>query len=298
MAPGQTTTCNFTNEFTESPTGTFTLSKNTSGGFGAFSFTGNTGITSLTTTSANNPASQTVTLPVGTYNAQEVVPPGWLLTCSSCTSGTPSSFNITAGQTLTCTFNDNKIPTTGTFTLSKNTSGGFGSFSFTGNTGITSLTTTSANNPASQTVTLPVGTYNAQEVVPPGWLLTGSSCTSGAPSSFNITAGQTVTCTFNDNKIPTTGTFTLSKNTSGGFGAFSFTGNTGITSLTTTSANNPASQTVTLPVGTYNVQEVVPPGWLLTGSSCTSGAPSSFSITAGQTVTCTFNDNKIPTTGT
>ena len=110
MAPGQTTTCNFTNEFTDSPTGTFTLSKNTSGGFGAFSFTGNTGITSLTTTSANNPASQTVTLPVGTYNAQEVVPPGWLLTGSSCTSGAPSSFNITAGQTVTCNFSNNFTP--------------------------------------------------------------------------------------------------------------------------------------------------------------------------------------------
>ena len=208
IVAGQTTTCTFNNTYGGGGgNGTLTVIKNTTGGNGTFTFTGNTGITSLTT--VNGTALQSAGLPANrTYNIAELVPSGWSLDSATCTNGTPSAVNIVSGQTTTCTFTNKKIVSTnGTLTVIKNTIGGNGTFTFTGNTGITSLTTVSST--ISQSISLAAGTgiYNIAETVPTGWTLDSSSCTNGTPSAINIVAGQTTTCTFSNRLTPTPPTF-------------------------------------------------------------------------------------------
>lgn len=56
-------------------------------------------------------------LPAGSYSVVETVPPGWSLMTSSCTSDqagrtpTPGNIELHSGETVTCTFNDLRLPT-------------------------------------------------------------------------------------------------------------------------------------------------------------------------------------------
>jgi uncharacterized protein (TIGR03437 family) len=284
VAPGVTTTCTFTN----AALGSIQVVKNTIGGNGTFLFNSNFGVSSLTTT--GNTASQTVNnlTPGGSFSISETVPAGWTQTSATCTSGTPASITVAAGTTTTCTFINTAA--LGSIQVVKNTVGGNGTFAFTSNFGVSSLTTT--GNTASQTVNnlTPGGTFSISETVPAGWTQTSATCTSGTPASITVATGATTTCTFTNTAL---GSIQVVKNTIGGNGTFAFTSNFGVSSLTT--AGNTASQTVNnlTPGGTFSISETVPAGWTQTSATCTSGTLASITVAAGATTTCTFTNTAL-----
>ena len=286
VAPGGTTTCTFTN----AQTGSITVVKNTASGNGTFAFTSNFGVASLTTTAGT--ASQTVNnLIVGSsYSISEILPVGWAQTSATCTNGTPAAITVATGLTTTCTFTNAPA---GSITVVDNTVGGNGTFAFTSNFGLTSLTT--LGNTASQTFSglTPGGAYSVSETVPAGWTQTSATCTSGTPAAVTVTASATTTCTFNNTLQQ--GSITVVKNTLGRNGTFGFHSNFGLTSLTTVGGT--ASQTFNglTPGGAYSVSEKAAAGWTQTSATCTSGTPAAITVVAGQTTICIITNTTTTT---
>ena len=167
--------------------------------------------------------------------------------------------NPIGGTTYYCVgFN---VPKTGSIKVIKNTVGGDGTFNFTGNTGVTTITT--SGNTASQTVSLLVGSnYNISETTQDGWTQTSAACDNGTPDAITVLAGQTTTCTFVNTQL---GSLMVTKNTIGGDGTFNFTGVPNGFSITTT--NGTGSQTLSdLTPGAYSISESAPNGWNLTSN--------------------------------
>lgn len=128
-----------------------------------------------------------------------------------------------------------------------------------------------------------------------GTAFTGSTGTRTA--TFDVAAGDIIVCTYTNTGQ---GTIIVKKDTSAASrgGIFAFTSNTGLATTLTTSAGNNyiVSQTFNnMLAGTYDVDEpLLPAGWKLKTSSCTSGGPSSFALVPGGSVTCTFvNEPKL-----
>jgi hypothetical protein len=113
-------------------TGSITVVKNAVGGNGAFAFTSNFGLTSLTT--GGGTASQTFSglTPGSGYSLSETVPAGWTQTSAACTSGTPAAITVTAAATTTCIITNTKAAAApiGLITVVKNAVGGNGTFAF------------------------------------------------------------------------------------------------------------------------------------------------------------------------
>ncbi len=132
-----------------------------------------------------------------TYTTPDAVGTWTVKTCKGkaalCTGGTvldSKTFTVTAPS-----------PATGSIKIVKNTIGGDGTFEFTSNFGVSSLTTSGGT--ASQTVNgLAIGSgYNINETVPPGWNLTGYECDRGNINAIEVVAGQTTICTFINTKL-------------------------------------------------------------------------------------------------
>jgi plastocyanin len=240
----------------------------------------------------------------GTYTSHEQVPAGWKLTGLTCDDGASggdlssatATFHVSAGETVTCTFTDTK---TGTIVVKKQTlpAGSSTQFAFTGDA------SGSIGDGQSITVAdLLPGTYTSQEQVPSGWKLTGLSCddsdSSGslasATATFQVAAGETVTCTFTDTQLAT---IVVTKKTvpSGDPTLFAFSGDA------TGKIRDGQSIVVSgLVPGTYISSEQVPSGWKLTGLTCNDSnstgslatATATFRVSAGETVTCVFVDTK------
>ena len=232
-----------------------------------------------------------------------------------------SAGNITvlAGQSKICTITNTRKgpppPPTVELTIIKNTIGGDGSFTFTGNTTVTSLTTVGGT--ISQTVNLaPGATYTIQENVPSGWTLTNPvSCTS---SGTSITNGVTIniapispaiTCTFTNTKIvpPGSGTLKIIKNTIGGDDKFGF--NVSPSPLATiyiTTTSSTGNNSVVLASGNYYISESFwNSGWVPSSpvqckkqDGTPTGTPignqdiSNVEIRSSETTVCTFTDTK------
>ncbi|MFP5334842.1 MAG: collagen binding domain-containing protein [Actinomycetes bacterium] len=143
-----------------------------------------------------------------------------------------------------------------------------------------------------------------EDVVPAGWDLVGVDCSassgvtpsiSGATVTFAIDADTDVLdCTYTNRAR---GTIVVQKITDDGTGSFPFTSSTLTPSpftLTTTAAGTAGKDSRTfsdLSPGTYDVAETVPAGWNLVSAACDDGSgPASIGLSAGETVTCTFND--------
>jgi plastocyanin len=308
LAAGATVTCSFT----DTKRGTIIVQKQTIGGTGQFVFTGTGGSNlpasiTLSTAAQSSYVGQTFTnvLP-GTYTVSENGPPsGWDLTASSCTSGSPASFVVAAGGSVTCSFTDTLR---GTIIVQKQTIGGTGSFVFTGTGGSNlpasiTLSTAAQSTYVSQTFTnvLP-GTYQVGETVPAGWDLTSADCggtpAASNPAAFSVAPGASVTCRFTDTKESQ---IIVRKQTIGGTGQFVFTGTGGSNlpasiTLSTAAQSTYVSQTFNNMIpGTYQVGENSPPsGWDLTSADCggTPGAsnPAAFTLAPGGVVTCSFTD--------
>lgn len=115
----------------------------------------------------------------------------------------------------------------------------------------------------------------------------------GATVTFDIDdVADTVDCTYT-NKAR--GTIIVEKITGDGSGSFDFTSSSltpSAFSLTTSGAGVAGKDSRTfgdLIPGSYDVAETVPAGWNLQSASCDDGSsPASISLEAGETVTCTF----------
>ncbi|HEU4507265.1 MAG TPA: hypothetical protein VFR78_03435 [Pyrinomonadaceae bacterium] len=302
---GQFITCTFVNteDFTQTR-GRILVDKvtNPSGDPTSFNFTSTYGSGfSLTDASAPNDSGQ-VLMP-GTYSVSETANADYVTT-ATCTSSLghaaedPSSINLAAGETVTCTFTNTKR---GHIIVDKvtNPSGDPQSFNFDASgTGYVDFSLTDAA--AANDQTLAPGNYSVSETVPSGWDLTSSTCVSSimdteAPGAIELDAGETVTCTFTNTKR---GHIIVDKvtNPSGDPQSFSFDANGGsYADFSLTDAAMPNDQT--LVPGNYSVSETVPSGWDLTSSTCVSSimdteAPGAIELDAGETVTCTFTNTK------
>jgi uncharacterized protein (TIGR03437 family) len=281
----------------EAPTGSIQVVKNTVGGNGTFAFTSNFGLTSPLITNGNT-VSQTVSslAPGSSYSVSETVPSGWMQTSASCTDGTPDAITVAAGATTTCTFTNTVVVPTGSIRLVKNTVNGDGTFAFTSNFGLTSITTNGGT--ASQTFSglPPGGGYSVSEIVPSGWVQTFASCTNGTLAAITVAAGATTTCTIINTQQ---GSIRLVKNTVGGDGTFSFSSSFGLGPIILTTSGGTASQTFSnlRPGGSYGLSETVPSGWTQTSATCNNGTPAAITVAAGVTTTCIITNTRVAPTG-
>ena len=106
-----TKTCVITNEYSAGQGQTIMVVKNTIGGEGTFAFTvtGPSPSAPSITTSGGTGTTGLIPVAAGTYSISETVPTGWRLTGGSCSSGTPESFTVPEGGTVTCTFTNEQL---------------------------------------------------------------------------------------------------------------------------------------------------------------------------------------------
>jgi hypothetical protein len=152
-----------------------------------------------------------------------------------------------------------------------------------------------------------------EDVIPEGWDLTGIDCNVAAHPSVGVTpvidlfngtvtfaidsATDVLDCTYTNRAR---GTIVVEKITDDGTGSFDFTSTTLTPSpftLTTTAPGAAGQDSRTFgdlaAPGTYDVAETVPPGWNLVSSSCDDGSsPAAIGLSPGETVTCTFHDER------
>ena len=228
---------------------------------------------------------------------EATIPSGWDLTSIDCNvAGHPSSgvtptisvangtvtFDIdSASDVLDCTYTNRAR---GTIIVEKITDDGFGAFDFTSGTltpASFTLTTTAAGAGGKDSRTfsdLSPGTYDVAETVPTGWNLVSSTCDDGTstPASIGLSAGETVTCTFNDARE--TGAILISKtrkHAADGAGdhphpgvTFKVTGgelpDAGVTAVTDSNGEACVDGLVvsSLAGGDYTVKETVPAGYV------------------------------------
>ena len=142
----------------------------------------------------------------GVYHVTEAQVDGWLPPVASCendagqTNIPPDDIDLGPGQTVTCVFTNTQA---GTIIVEKQTDpdGATGSFAFSGD-----AAGSIADGGQIVVNGLQPGAYTSQETVPTSWELTGITCddanSSGdvntATATFQLEAGETVKCTFNN----------------------------------------------------------------------------------------------------
>ena len=241
-----------------------------------------------------------------------------------------NSIVLGVGDSATCTISNHDNPAT--IVLRKNTVGGNGSFGFTAtgnglsNTSITTLGGTGSQTYSNLSGNSAGGSRSFAELVPAGWIGTGSSCAvtvagdglssmgtattgtvaAGGTMTTNITnlgMGATVTCTFTNDLLPTLSIVKTIQGTGTATFTFPVTGANALNpTITPPAAPSQASfGPVTINVGASTISEATPPtGWTLTDAVCTgasggvvngtldtNGVPTSITFTAG------FGDNVI-----
>lgn len=287
LSAGEVVTCTFTN----TQRGHIIVDKVTVGGDATFSFDANGGTSptynDFTLTGVQTPNNQE--LKPGSYSVSEGALVGWDQTSAVCdgNNNTPASITLGAGQTVTCTFTNTKH---GKIIIEKQTlpDGSLASFGFTGEI-VTSLVD---DGTADKEVS--AGTYTVTETPLAGWDLTGLTCDdnnssgNGNVATFNVEPGETVKCTFTNTQR---GKIIINKVTVGGDSQFEFDSNYDANFFLGNGGSNDSGLLVP---GTYNVDEVnIPAGWAKTSAVCDDGSPiSAIALGAGETVTCTFTNNK------
>jgi hypothetical protein len=234
----------------------------------------------------------------GTYSLVETVPAGWDLTNVTCLSNDgittylPTAINLSPMETVTCTFTNTKR---GQIIVDKVTvpAGDTQLFTFNPSWSETDFQLADATPPHNSGYLVP-GTYSVAETVPTGWDLTSAVCSDGSPiTAIDLAAGETVTCTFTNTKR---GQIIVDKVTvpAGDTQLFTFNPSWSETDFQLADATPPHNSGYLVP-GTYSVAETVPTGWVLTSATCSDGSPvTAISLQAGETVTCTFTNSKLP----
>lgn len=148
----------------------------------------------------------------GNQNSGFTIPAGGTLTCTASgivtegqyhnvatVTGTPPTGSDVTAQDESWYYGVNR----GSIKIVKNALGGDGTFTFTSNFGVSSLTTTEGT--ASQTITgvTPGSNYSISETVPSGWVLDSAVCDKGTINNILVEKNSVTTCTFTNSKIPT-----------------------------------------------------------------------------------------------
>jgi len=144
LGAGDNVTCTYS----DIARGTIEISKATVGGDGTFTFSGPESFQITTAGGAGGPSTFPNLVP-GTYTVTESVPDGWDLTGIACTdptsntttSGNTATINLGPGEVVACTFTDTQRAS---ITVEKRTTGGDGTFAFTGTQSF-SIATTAGN---------------------------------------------------------------------------------------------------------------------------------------------------------
>ena len=341
VAKGTATVCTITNN----RRGTIRIDKvvNGNAGNGTFDFRTTGGPESedeVTSTASNGSgaAGRLMGLAPGNYNIEETELLGLALTAASCSGGRGTLGNsnnlvdimLRPGETLTCEFTNEEVPTTGTIVIVKDADGGDDEFDFTSTgsplpppavLGAFSIDTAARRM---ETFTVDPGSYVVTESgLPEGWSFTSLACVvvdlaadateadaneDGQMATITVGAGDQVTCTFKNTKDTT---ITIDKVVAGGPDTTSFltvqtSGATVIDDFILRQAGSASGLSVTIVTpGVYQFDEVLPRGWMLTDLDCTNtrsaqipdGLAGSFEIEVrvGDAATCTVDNTKTPT---
>ncbi len=286
---GETVTCTYTN----TKLGKIVVEKQTQpdGDTQLFSFTPSYGSGFQLSDGQQN---ESGFLAAGSYSVSETVPSGWSLMSATCDDGSsPSSIDLSAGETVKCTFTNAKLGKiiVDKITAPANDPQSF-SFSLTGGPDSVnqSFGLTHAATPHDSGLVKP-GSYSVSETVPAGWSLTSTVCSDGSPANaVALDAGETVTCTFTNTKQSR---IIVEKQTNpdGDTQVFGFTASYDPNGFSLTDGQQDDSGP--LSAGTYSVSENVPAGWDLKTAVCSDQSPvSAIALAAGETVTCVFTNEK------
>ena len=241
------------------------------------------------------------------YSVAESVPPGWDLTSATCSDGSPPS-NIEAneGEVIDCTFTNTKR---GRIVVVQDSQlDDPQDFSFTAGGGLSpssfQLDDDGDNgNALSNTQVfadlLPGGGYSISQTTPPGWQAAEVTCSNGSvPSFIQVEAGETVTCTFVNVSNGASKIIVVKDAQPDDPQDFDFTGGGGIDASFQLDNDGdsflPASRRfVVAPGSGHSVAENTPSGWVLSSATCSDGSPpSNIDVSGGETVTCTFVNQK------
>ena len=237
----------------------------------------------------------------GQYTSTETPVTDWQLDGISCDDdnssgdGSTATFNIEAGETVTCTFSNSYINVANGYIVVRketNPPDDPAVFSFTGD-----APGAIADNGVIAVEVTP-GQYTSTEAVEAGWDLDNISCDDnnssgdGSTATFNVEAGETVTCTFFNSKR---GHIVVEKQTEPADVSqlFTFTGD-----VSGEIADN-GRLDVEVVAGQYTSTENAVTDWQLDGISCDDdnssgeGSTATFIVEAGETVTCTFNNSYV-----
>ena len=208
----------------------------------------------------------------GTYSTTEAAKSGWDLTKISCsdddssgdTGSGKATFNVAAGENVTCTYTNTKQ---GSITVKKLTDppGDAAKFYFSGD-----LTGPIGDGQSIGPKPVAPGTYSTTEAAKSGWDLTKIKCddtdssgdTGSGKATFNVAAGENVTCTYTNTKR---GSITVKKLTdpAGDAAKFDFSGD-----LTGPIGDGESIGPKSVVPGTYSTTEAAKSGWDLTKISC------------------------------
>ena len=280
IGPGETVTCTIVNTKKAS----VTVTKQTIGGDGTFSFTatGGNGVAPFNVTTAGGTGAATlIGLVPGIYQFAETPQEHWGEVSSTC-----DEVAVGPGESASCTIvnkHDARIM------VSKTSIGGIGSFEFAGDLGALALTTAQENSAVDSffDVFVDVAGENLEVTEDPisGWSPNQQIC-----SLTNVQPGASTTCEFVNTKL---GKIIVDKitNPNDDLQPFAFSPSWG-DQFSLTDANPPHDSGFLAP-DTYSIAETVPAGWDLTSATCSDeSSPNAIQLDAGETVICTFTNTK------
>jgi len=136
----------------------------------------------------------------GTYNVAMTAVNGWTSSATCSDGSSPGAIALAAGETVTCTFNNEQQTTPVTrITIYKQTlpAGEAQVFQFTSNF----AGTFGLAHGGSKVTDVAAGSYSVSESVPNGWTQVSATCNDGSsPGNINVSEGETVACTFVNQK--------------------------------------------------------------------------------------------------
>ena len=162
---------------------------------------------------------------------------------------------------------------------------------------------TRKDNEAAKEYSVEPGSYSVTELAETGWDLDsivcsdGNSSGTGAVATYNVAAGEVVTCTFHNVKR---GEVRVMKSTDpdGDTTEFDFDPSSNLSADNFTRKDNEAAKEYSVEPGSYTVTELAEAGWDLDsivcsdGNSSGTGAVATYEVAAGEVVTCTFHNVK------
>jgi hypothetical protein len=242
-----------------------------------------------------------------------------------------ATFEVDGTETITCTWvnKPDPEPQDASITVVKKTNpaGDPSSFPFTIDDGGTEVASFSLKDTGSKTTTVDPGVYEIDEAIPGGWSLDGISCvdtdeeeeiillalaadapkydTAAGTAEVEVEAGDNIECTYTNRKQR--GTIRVEKlATPADATAFPFTadGPGGLDESFTLKAGE-STDAIAVDAGAVTIDEAIPAGWRLKSVSCTGGGTSDLAtgtttvdVSDAENVTCTYTNEKIPTTTT